>query len=54
VPLRVAKESATETQKHKIGAWEIKDRSEKLRRGAAGVISTPSDDSTFVTMMKRE
>jgi hypothetical protein len=26
----------------------------KLRRGAAGVISIPSDDSTFITMMKRE
>jgi hypothetical protein len=26
----------------------------KLQRGAAGVISTLSNDSTFVTMMKRE
>jgi hypothetical protein len=34
--------------------WEIEDRRGKLRRGAAGVISTPSNDSTFVTMMKRE
>jgi hypothetical protein len=33
---------------------EIKDRRGKLRRGTAGVISTPSNDSTFVTMMKRE
>jgi hypothetical protein len=26
----------------------------KLRQGAASVISTLSNDSTFVTMMKRE
>jgi hypothetical protein len=25
-----------------------------LRRGVAGVISIPSNNSTFVTMMKRE
>jgi hypothetical protein len=36
------------------GAWEIEDRRGKLRRRAASVISTPSNDSTFVTMMKRE
>jgi hypothetical protein len=54
VPLRVAKESAAETKKHKIEAWEIEDWRGKLRRGAAGVISIPSNDSTFVTMMKRE
>jgi hypothetical protein len=30
------------------------DQRGKLRRGAACVISTPSNDSTFVTMMKRE
>jgi hypothetical protein len=52
--MRVARRSTTETQKHETGAWEIKDRRGKLQRGAAGVISTPSDDSTFVTMMKRE
>jgi hypothetical protein len=34
--------------------WEIKDWRGKLWWGAAGMISTPSDDSTFVTMMKRE
>jgi hypothetical protein len=54
VPLRVAKRGATETQKHEAGAWEIEDWRGKLRRYAAGVISIPSDDSTFVTMMKRE
>jgi hypothetical protein len=54
VPLWVAKESAAETQKHETGAWEIEDQRRKLGRGATGVISTPSDDSTFITMMKRE
>jgi hypothetical protein len=54
VPLRVAKGSAAETQKHKTGDREIEDWRGKLRRGAAGVISIPSNDSTFVTMMKRE
>jgi hypothetical protein len=54
VPLWVTKRSATETQKHKTEAWEIKDWRGKLWRGAAIVISIPSDDSTFVTMMKRE
>jgi hypothetical protein len=54
VPLRVAKERAAKTQKHETGAWEIEDRRGKLQRGAAGVISTHSDDSAFVTMMKRE
>jgi hypothetical protein len=51
---RVTKRSAAETQKHKIEAWEIEDWRGKLQRGAAGVISIPSNDSTFVTMMKRE
>jgi hypothetical protein len=54
VPLRVAKRSIAETQKHETGAWEIEDQRGKLRRGAVGVISTPSNNSTFVTMMKRE
>jgi hypothetical protein len=54
VPLRVAKESVAETQKHEIGAREIEDWKGKLQRGAASVISIPSKDSTFVTMMKRE
>jgi hypothetical protein len=54
VPLQVAKESATKTQKHETGAREIEDRRGKLWRGAASVISTPFDDSTFVTMMKME
>jgi hypothetical protein len=54
VPLRVAKRSTTEIQKHKTRAWKIKDWRRKLRWGAAGVISIPSDDSTFITMMKRE
>jgi hypothetical protein len=54
LPLRVAKGSAAETQKHETGAWEIEDQRGKLWQGAAGVISTPSDDSTFGTMMKRE
>jgi hypothetical protein len=54
VPLRVAKGSTAETRKTQTGAWDIEDRRGKLRRGAAGVISTPSDDSTFITMMKRE
>jgi hypothetical protein len=54
VPLWVAKRSVAETQKHMIGASEIEDRRGKLWRGAAGVISTPSNDSTFITMMKRE
>jgi hypothetical protein len=54
VPLQVTKESTAETQKHKIKSWEIKDWRGKLRRGAAGVISIPSNESTFITMMKRE
>jgi hypothetical protein len=54
VPLRVAKGSAAETQKHETGAREIEDWRGKLWRGAAGVISIPSNDSIFVTMMKRE
>jgi hypothetical protein len=54
IPLRVAKRSAVETQKHKTEAWEIEDWREKLWRGATGVISIPSNDSTFVTMMKGE
>jgi hypothetical protein len=54
VPLRIAKKSIAKTQKHETRAWEIEDRRGKLRWGAAGVISTPSNDSTFVTMMKRE
>jgi hypothetical protein len=54
VPLWITKKSAAETQKHEIEAWGIKDRRGKLWRAAAGVISTPSNDSTFVTMMKRE
>jgi hypothetical protein len=40
--------------KHKTEAWEIKDWREKLQQGAAGVISIPSNDSTFVSMMKGE
>jgi hypothetical protein len=54
VPLRVAKGSAAKTQKHETGARKIKDQRGKLQWGTAGVISIPSDDSTFVTMMKRE
>jgi hypothetical protein len=54
VSLRVAKGSGAETQKHETGAREIEDRRGKLWQGAATVISIPSDDSTFVTMMKRE
>jgi hypothetical protein len=52
--MRVAKRSTAETQKHKTRTREIEDRRGKLRRGAASVISTPSNDSIFVTMMKRE
>jgi hypothetical protein len=52
--MRVAKGSAAETQKHETEAWEIKYWRRKLRRRAAGVISISSNDSTFVTMMKRE
>jgi hypothetical protein len=54
VPLPAVKWSAAETLKHKIEAWEIKDWRGKLQRGASGVISIPSNDSTFVTMMKGE
>jgi hypothetical protein len=54
VPLWGAKKSAAKTQKHETNAWEIKDWREKLRRGAAGVISIPSNDSTFIAMMKGE
>jgi hypothetical protein len=54
VPLRVAKRSATKTQKHETGTSEIEDWRGKLWWGAAGVISITSDDSTFITMMKRE
>jgi hypothetical protein len=51
VPLRVAKGSAAETQKHETEAWEIEDWRGKLQRGAAGVISITSNDCTFVAMM---
>jgi hypothetical protein len=54
VPLWVAKRSAAKTQKHETEAWEIKDWRGKLQWGIAGVISIPFNDSTFVTMMKRE
>jgi hypothetical protein len=53
-PPWVAKESAVETQKHEIEAWEIEDWRGKLQRGAAGMISIPSNDSTFITMIKGE
>jgi hypothetical protein len=48
------KESTAETQKHETEAWEIEDWRGKLQRGAAGVIFILSNDSTFVTMMKKE
>jgi hypothetical protein len=48
VPLWVAKESNTETQKHETEAGEIEDWRGKLRWGAAGVISIPSNGSTFI------
>jgi hypothetical protein len=54
VPLWVAKGSAIKTQKHETEAWEIEDWRGKLWQGVAGVISIPSNDSTFVTMMKGE
>jgi hypothetical protein len=54
LPLRVAKRSTTETQKHETGSREIEDGRGKLQWGAAGVISIPSNDSTFVAMMKGE
>jgi hypothetical protein len=54
VPLRVTKGSATETQKHETKAWEIEYWRGKLRWSTSDVISIPSNDSTFVTMMKRE
>jgi hypothetical protein len=54
VPLRVAKGRAIETQNHETGSWEMKIGGGKLRWGAAGVISTLSNDSAFITMMKRE
>jgi hypothetical protein len=54
VSLWVAKRSITKTQKHETEAWEIEDWRGKLRQGAAGVISIPSNDSFFVVMMKGE
>jgi hypothetical protein len=48
------KKNAAETQKHEIEAWEIEDWRGKLRRGATSVISIPSNDYTFVAMMKGE
>jgi hypothetical protein len=54
VHLWVATRSAAETQKHETGAWEIEDRRGKIWQGAADVISIPSNDSTFITMIKRE
>jgi hypothetical protein len=48
------KGSATETQKHKTESWEIEYWRGKLWWGAASVISIPSNDSTFVAMMKGE
>jgi hypothetical protein len=54
VPLWVTKGSAAKIQKHKTEAWEIEDWRGKLRRGATGVISILSNDSTFIAMMKGE
>jgi hypothetical protein len=48
------KESTAKTQKHETEAWEIKDCRGKVQRGAASVISIPSNDTTFVAMMKEE
>jgi hypothetical protein len=53
VPLWVTKGSTAKTQKYETEAREIKDWRGKLQWGAAGVISIPSNDSTFITMMKR-
>jgi mannose-6-phosphate isomerase-like protein (cupin superfamily) len=54
IPLRVAKRSTAKTHKHETEAWEIEDWRGKLWWGAAGVISIPSNDSTFITMMTME
>jgi hypothetical protein len=35
-------------------AWEFNDWRGKLWRGAAGMISVPSNDSTFIATMKGE
>jgi hypothetical protein len=54
VPLRGVKRCTTKTRKHETEAWEIKDWRGKLWRGAAGSIPIPSNNSTFVAMMKGE
>ena len=46
--------SAAETQKPRNKDLELQIGGGKLRRGAAGVVSTFSNDFSTVSMMKRE
>jgi hypothetical protein len=53
-PRAFAKGSAAETQKPRNRDLELKIGGGKLRRGAAGVVSFPSNNISTDTMMKRE
>jgi hypothetical protein len=54
LPRCLSEGSAAKTQKHENRDLELQIGGGKLRQGAAGVVSTSSNDSTIVTMMKRE
>jgi hypothetical protein len=54
VPDTLRKGSAAETQKPRNRDLELQIGGEKLRRGAAGEVSTFSNDFSTVSMMKRE
>ena len=53
-PTAFSKTSAAISQKHEIEDLELQIGGGKLRRGAAGVVSTLSIDISTVYMMKRE
>ena len=53
-PRAFAKGSVTETQKPQNRDLELRIGGGKLRRGAAGVVSTFSNDFSTISMMKRE
>jgi len=54
VPRRSLEGAPQKTQKHRNGDQELQIGGGKLRRGAAGVVSTFSIDFSTVSMMKRE
>ena len=53
-PRGSSERSAAETQKHRNRDQELQIGGGKLRRGAAGEVSTSSNDISIDSMMKRE